>query len=673
MSRQFTMLTAIARVLSNYSIKPRSSLPLTFISVDRRLQLHNFLGPSLRFFAPSIFCIHRPIRCRLEQPYQAPFHALNDFRCPTTSHASELQMNLQERWNIGGRCAHPECNRYVLLDASYCNTHKAVQEAMDTRISAPVDLKNHRKRLGGSGARFVAKKSENVLRSSSSSHSSISQQSPRSPEITTQSLHGIHPQKAVKCPTSGILVKPCLDGRALIPTQAEVGQKIGPADDQSSLRDVSSSETEDRVLSSENHKDDANDGMDQAESSHDVETLVIRPLATKALETEPRKATPDKDLQQKTRRHSPISIKLNEQLPHIQPPQDDPLVQRFQQGVILKKPYQVSSMRNRPVNGFGEHRLPSTKMASSVTGKIFGCNHSESSNPARPHITKVLPVPSKRKISEISCDLSENSLRGATTSRSTKDVVATHVLSNGKLTATQQPVHLSKQFRLGMKSCNGNHNDVSQVKGPPGPDMIKPQPRQPVKRYRKARQSKFDSAAFDTMIYKQSNLRPPATVRVQPRSPAKATTSSEGKRIAVPVNPAIHGMHNRSEEWYRRKKKEVEKRGGRKAWFGKAVERMHSLRSQKTAEEEVQKQAREKSIIPPRQDPQPWSHRRVLDFGDVEAEDLPDDVKENSSWLSACAWMRQSRQDGIQRHRRVLRTTEETERYYTSVMNGLNQ
>ncbi|KAK7419354.1 hypothetical protein QQZ08_010887 [Neonectria magnoliae] len=160
---------------------------------------------------------------------------------------------------------------------------------------------------------------------------------------------------------------------------------------------------------------------------------------------------------------------------------------------------------------------------------------------------------------------------------------------------------------------------------------------------RAKRLANFDSAVFDALIYRQSDLKPPSGVSVQVTSPKMATASSEDDRLALHVNPAIHRMHNRSEEWYKKKSKEIQSRGGRKAWFGKTIQRQRYLRSREAATEKERDMARRAGTVPPRREPQPRGHKKMLDFGVVPEKDLPDDVRKNPAWLKACAWFRETR------------------------------
>lgn len=164
----------------------------------------------------------------------------------------------------------------------------------------------------------------------------------------------------------------------------------------------------------------------------------------------------------------------------------------------------------------------------------------------------------------------------------------------------------------------------------------------------------FDSEAFDAMIYRQSALRPPRGVTLQaptrPKTPVQ-NSSIEYRRQYLPINPAIHLPYNRSEEWHAKKALEIQARRGRKAWFGKVIERRRWLRAKEKAEEDERNAAKESSQKLSRLDPQPWSYNRVLDFGDVPHEELPEDVLQNPAWVKACAWHRENHAKRVFRER----------------------
>lgn len=146
----------------------------------------------------------------------------------------------------------------------------------------------------------------------------------------------------------------------------------------------------------------------------------------------------------------------------------------------------------------------------------------------------------------------------------------------------------------------------------------------------------FDSNAFDAMIYQQSSINWQPSLPFPPRRSLKGELPR-----SLLVNPAIHGMHNRSEHWYQKKHREIAARRGRKAWFGKPVERMRWLEAQEVALEEERRKAERNGAPSFRKDPQPKPVQRILDFGDIPEQDLPEDVRNNPGWLKACAFMRQ--------------------------------
>ncbi|OHE99093.1 hypothetical protein CORC01_05586 [Colletotrichum orchidophilum] len=165
----------------------------------------------------------------------------------------------------------------------------------------------------------------------------------------------------------------------------------------------------------------------------------------------------------------------------------------------------------------------------------------------------------------------------------------------------------------------------------------------------------FDSAKFDAMIYGQTDAsRPPIGVfaLAAPIANSKRASSSSGDdgRFHMKLDPRIHWPHHRSSQWYNSKMEEIKARGGRKANFGKAAKRM---RQQRLAEErqEVEERLAVSQGEPWRlnKSPQPWSHHRPMDFGDVPEEELPVYVRKNEEWMRAVAWMRKMREESIQR------------------------
>ncbi|KAF9882157.1 hypothetical protein CkaCkLH20_00193 [Colletotrichum karsti] len=167
----------------------------------------------------------------------------------------------------------------------------------------------------------------------------------------------------------------------------------------------------------------------------------------------------------------------------------------------------------------------------------------------------------------------------------------------------------------------------------------------------------FDEAKFDAAIYGQPEAsKPPAgvTIPADPIYHGPAPAAGEApKPFYMRIDPRIHWPHDFSDEWYARKIKEVLARGGRKANFGKATQRM---REQRIAEERLEAQEaaekaaaeREGEETPSHNPPVPWSHRRPMDFGDVPEDELPSYVQNNKDWLRAAASMRENRQRTLQ-------------------------
>ncbi|CAJ0539631.1 Ff.00g071490.m01.CDS01 [Fusarium sp. VM40] len=174
----------------------------------------------------------------------------------------------------------------------------------------------------------------------------------------------------------------------------------------------------------------------------------------------------------------------------------------------------------------------------------------------------------------------------------------------------------------------------------------------------------FDSDAFDSFIYRQSKLRPPITVLISSHAYQRGLAVYAGERVFLPVNPAIHGMHNRSRVWYKKKCEEIRKRPGRKAWFGKVMARKRWLQSVEMKLEKERQQAQLTGTAPPYKPPEPRSVKRILDFGDVPEEELPAYVQENPAWLKACAWHRECEEKAALRQRRVDRSKKEAELFF---------
>ncbi|KAK2019202.1 hypothetical protein LZ32DRAFT_653346 [Colletotrichum eremochloae] len=167
----------------------------------------------------------------------------------------------------------------------------------------------------------------------------------------------------------------------------------------------------------------------------------------------------------------------------------------------------------------------------------------------------------------------------------------------------------------------------------------------------------FNSAKFDLMIYGQAEATSPPGGVFVPAAPsnvmANAQFSKGGcERLYMKLDPRIHWPHNRSDHWYNAKMEEIKSRGGRKANFGKAAKRMRQQRLEAERLEEEEKRAAEQDLpVLNNKPPQPWSHHRHMDFGDVPEEELPAYVRKNPEWLQATAWMRENRAQNLRRNK----------------------
>lgn len=173
----------------------------------------------------------------------------------------------------------------------------------------------------------------------------------------------------------------------------------------------------------------------------------------------------------------------------------------------------------------------------------------------------------------------------------------------------------------------------------------------------------FDPVAFDSIIYRQSRLRPPPGVRLSSRIVKNGSASRKSERVYLPVNPAIHKMHKRSQHWHKQKCEEIKRRPSRKAWFGKVEARLRWLRAEEERLEQSRQNAQDDGTMPPFEPPEPRCFKQILDFGDVPEKELPEHVRNDPAWLKACAWLRKC-EDQATHQRQVNKSKKEAERYY---------
>ncbi|KAI1053832.1 hypothetical protein LB507_007205 [Fusarium sp. FIESC RH6] len=175
---------------------------------------------------------------------------------------------------------------------------------------------------------------------------------------------------------------------------------------------------------------------------------------------------------------------------------------------------------------------------------------------------------------------------------------------------------------------------------------------------------------FDSIIYRQSRLRPPPGIKLFSRIVQKGLPLYKGKQVFLPVNPAIHRLHNQSQHWYKRKCEEIRRRPRRKAWFGKFMARKRWLLAEASKVEGNSQNPENAENVPPFKPPEPRAAKKVLDFGDVPEEELPDYVRSNPAWLKACAWFRECEAMAAVRKRHVDKSTKEAERFFQQLCGG---
>ncbi|CAG1974460.1 unnamed protein product [Fusarium graminearum] len=171
----------------------------------------------------------------------------------------------------------------------------------------------------------------------------------------------------------------------------------------------------------------------------------------------------------------------------------------------------------------------------------------------------------------------------------------------------------------------------------------------------------FDPVAFDSIIYRQSRLRPPPGVHLSSRIVENGSVSRRSERAYLLVNPAIHKTHKRSQRWYKQKCEEIKRRPRRKAWFGKVQARLRWARAEKERLEQSRQNAQNDGTTPPFEPPEPRCFKQILDFGDVPEKELPEHVRNDPAWLKACAWLRKC-EDQATHQRQVNKSKKEAQR-----------
>ena len=193
-----------------------------------------------------------------------------------------------------------------------------------------------------------------------------------------------------------------------------------------------------------------------------------------------------------------------------------------------------------------------------------------------------------------------------------------------------------------------SHQAATPESTPTTPPMPKPETK------KAARKLEFDSDAFDSLIYAETNADKASGLDNNILISSASLRSLPDERLFFYANPATQTMHSRPEEWYNKKTEEIKARGGRKFWFGKVAARQRWINRMRKDQERERKAAVRSGSIPPRRDPEPRGYSRPMNFADVPESELPEYVQDDPEWLKACAWLRQNK-TARERRRRTSR------------------
>ncbi|OIW28996.1 hypothetical protein CONLIGDRAFT_403400 [Coniochaeta ligniaria NRRL 30616] len=129
---------------------------------------------------------------------------------------------------------------------------------------------------------------------------------------------------------------------------------------------------------------------------------------------------------------------------------------------------------------------------------------------------------------------------------------------------------------------------------------------------------------FDSLIYRQEGAASPprgipVNIQKTVRPPPPPKPEPPDEPFYTHIDPRVHWSQEHSSEWYEKKLQEIQARGGRKANFGKAAQRL--------------KQQREKE-------------------GPVSFEDsLPEKIRQNSAWVRALKELHEEPQEEASRRK----------------------
>ncbi|CAM1501111.1 Fc.00g102730.m01.CDS01 [Cosmosporella sp. VM-42] len=610
------------------------------------------------------------------------------------------------RSKIGGVCAATDCPRILLFNTKFCPAHqtdRAASTSSEPLVDRPTNIKPT-KRLCGPEARFVAKKSENILRRGRTRRSSASDQS-KSSEATTRSIPNLHAYPTARQPTptrpylttesweakrreksanfpKALAIIPPKPGsetsssHSYVPSQAQNGiskHRAIAGDEQSSEdtgaenRDrISKIQTEVRKLSEECSIDKSDPtGVAKISSLSEYQKQMFLAKRDHAITDMTRVGQ---------RQNERFFYSKQQKEPSERKPSKEYFSAQISNEVIQKHLITQPSWGNTgPVDTTKTRSVPAVSLLHDPIIQRTSDRHALSSRPsADPEKADSSRAHDNRHHREMSQDGSRTSREDSTQARPSRNKTRIELLLEQRAANIKRLAVESEQSTGHVDSNQGQVGSISQAGTMAAANGTKRKAGDDFEARRKAKVAAFDSRAFDSMIYQQSSIRPPEGVLVSRRPPDKTTASIDEQFLFLPVNPAIHRPHRRSDEWYRKKSKEIKDRGGRKTWFGRATARHRWLKSQEAAKEQERVKALKTGKVPPRKDPEPFQlgNLRIKSFTETAEEDLPDDVKENPAWLKGCAWMRKTTQQLAQRIRARDKATQETQVFYFGLVNG---
>lgn len=184
---------------------------------------------------------------------------------------------------------------------------------------------------------------------------------------------------------------------------------------------------------------------------------------------------------------------------------------------------------------------------------------------------------------------------------------------NGSLEGPQKPKTTPTRATSTRSNPSRTRIGQNEKASPTAYTKLRPVARTPPLEKQRRRLAEQDISNLDAYVYgQQGSSEPPPGVerRHEPPEPKQ-----QDNVFYAHIDPRIHRGRPHSSEWYQQKEAEIKARGGRKANFGKAIQRMKEQRLKKGPE-------------------------------NFEAS-LPDRVRHNEDWVSALRWFESGGREGV--------------------------